>query len=514
MNEGVNYKMNPLEYLVWVLVIIIGWSVVDGFFAVLITAIQKRDIKMFLGIVIIITAVFLLFKKYRDHQEKKKEKSKLLEKLKIREKQYIEYFRVLCVLSIIIGLQIFVLMLAITKGEFKINYLEGLGISIGYMTVLSYFATPKQSEKETKSIEKDVLKSDAERKAEMEKLAAAMKSLMESYEPERDYRKNPIVNPTIRSDSEGKSDNRLLIQNSDERLWKDSLCNISDADIFTEMTKPPLNLFVTGENSVSIFTAMTNPPLNLFECGENSVSIPLRSIQIWFTGNGYKEVKSGFHIFTLTEKEPVIRLLEDDRLVCEYRLQTEGDEDFTGKYFQAGFRLYFQGDPKAPVFQMDGFISDTPEKREMTFDDIAYRMEICFLPGGAYSEKRSEMNRGKDLLFKALKYPNMTTPGNVRLVGICPECGNSFAFHGYEVYMAQMDVAYSDDGLNTCDISDQDIDVNTWSYETEGKTFRYYNSFCCPYCGTPYIDYKKYPEMKKFGVSACVHLGEKLYSAD
>ena len=51
------------------------------------------------------------------------------------------------------------------------------------------------------------------------------------------------------------------------------------------------------------------------------------------------------------------------------------------------------------------------------------------------------------------------------------------------------------------------------SYEEDGKTFRYYNSFCCPHCGAPYIDYKKNPGMKQFGVSGCVHLGRKAYHA-
>ena len=49
--------------------------------------------------------------------------------------------------------------------------------------------------------------------------------------------------------------------------------------------------------------------------------------------------------------------------------------------------------------------------------------------------------------------------------------------------------------------------------EEDGKTFRYYNSFCCPHCGAPYIDYKKNPGMKQFGVSGCVHLGRKAYHA-
>ena len=116
--------------------------------------------------------------------------------------------------------------------------------------------------------------------------------------------------------------------------------------------------------------------------------------------------------------------------------------------------------------------------------------------------------------MKALKYRGLSTTANVRLIGVCPDCGKSFAFHGYAFYMAQTDVAYSDDGLDCCEICSYEIDKGTWSFETEGKTFRYYNSFNCPHCGTPYIDYKKYPENKVFGVSGCVHLGRKPYRAE
>lgn len=217
-------------------------------------------------------------------------------------------------------------------------------------------------------------------------------------------------------------------------------------------------------------------------------------------------------VLPLTEKEPTITLYEDGVKTREYRLQTEKDEDFTGKFFQISVRIGIQGSPPVPAAQIDGFVSDTPEDRQMTLDDVGYRMEGHFLAcGGETAKLRYEMIRGQDLPMKALKYPGYTTPSNVRLVGICPDCGKSFCFHGYACYMAQNDVAYSDDGLDCCQISDFNIDKDSWTYEADGKTFRYYNSFCCPHCGTPYIDYRKFPEKKAFGVSGCVHLGRKLY---
>ena len=214
----------------------------------------------------------------------------------------------------------------------------------------------------------------------------------------------------------------------------------------------------------------------------------------------------------LSEKEPSLILYDDGIQTRNYRLQTEGDEDYTGKYFMLCVRLFDFGKPAAPVAMIDGFISDTPEARAMTTKDTGYRMESYFLScGGEVGKKYYEMIKGQDLVQKGLKYKGLTTPGNTRLVGICPECNRSFCFHGYAFYMAQSDVAYSDDGLYCCEIQAYDIDKEKWSYEIEGKVFRYYNSFKCPYCGTPYIDYQKYPGNKVFGVSGCVLLGEKYY---
>lgn len=220
-------------------------------------------------------------------------------------------------------------------------------------------------------------------------------------------------------------------------------------------------------------------------------------------------------IIPLTQKTPVVSLFEDGVRTRNYCLQTEEGEDFTGKYFHISVRLNVQGNPAVPVAQIDGFVSDTHEDRNMTQNDVGYRMEVHFLAcGGEVGEMRYEINRGEDLVAKALKYPGYTTPSNVRLIGICPDCKKSFAFHSYAYYLAQIDVAYSDDGLDCCKIEAPDIDKETWEYETEGKTFRYYNSFNCPHCGSPYINYKKYRQNKIFGVSGCVHIGRKVYSAE
>lgn len=218
-------------------------------------------------------------------------------------------------------------------------------------------------------------------------------------------------------------------------------------------------------------------------------------------------------IIPLTQKTPVLHLYVDDKYVCAYTLETEGEEDFSGKYFHICLRLSMMGNAPmwAMTLQTDGFVSDTPEERKMKSSDIGYRMEGCILGTGKAAEAFRARTKGADLVQKGLKYPGMTTPSNVRLIGVCSECGQSFAFRGYALYMAQQDVAYSDDGLDVCAIEEYDIDRLKWARKADGKVFRYYNSFCCPHCGKPYIDYAAHSEMKKFGVSACTLIGRKVY---
>ena len=252
-------------------------------------------------------------------------------------------------------------------------------------------------------------------------------------------------------------------------------------------------------------------PIKFFE---NNIYINSAKFLAWKKENPNSIEYELCEALTLTEKVPTICLFEDNIKVREYCLQTKENEDFSGKYFFVSVRIGLYGNSMTPVALIDGFISDTKEKRKMTMDDIGYRMECYFLAcGGDEGKHLYEMNKGQDLPMKALKFQGHTTSSNIRLIGICPDCKKSFCFHGYAFYMEQCDVAYSDDGVDCLKIQEYEFDKNTWLFKTEGKTFRYYNSFNCPHCGTPYIDYKKHPQNKVFGVSGCVLLRRKIYKS-
>lgn len=227
----------------------------------------------------------------------------------------------------------------------------------------------------------------------------------------------------------------------------------------------------------------------------------------------------------LKEKSPVIKVYEDGNLTQNYCLETYKNENFTGKYFHIEVRCGKPGNINAPVLQFQGNITDKIEyrsnnavingtkKSSPASSDISYLSEILYLNcGGSCGKSMIEKTKGRDLYNKALRYRGFIISD--RLIGVCSECRRSFVFKGINLPYTNDTPAYSDDGTDVLCVpisKFENEDKNTWSYKIDGKTFRYYNSFNCPHCGAPYIDYKKYPEMKENYPLGCVLLGKKLY---
>jgi hypothetical protein len=247
------------------------------------------------------------------------------------------------------------------------------------------------------------------------------------------------------------------------------------------------------------------------ECKGTSIYINSKQLIAWRNDNLLKKQYELDYCMPISEAEPTIYLYEDEAIIKKYKLQKNEDENFTGKNFILHMSITIKGNPEVFIAKINGFISDTEDIRNINLNDIGYSMENAILrcSGEAGSQLYKDV-KGKGLVEKGLKNPSRITPGNIRLIGICPQCNNSFTFKSVACYMIQRDAAYSDDGMDCCEIP-RDIDVNTWQYTEDGKTFRYYNNFNCPHCKTPYIDNKKHPQHKTFGVPACIHLGRKHY---
>lgn len=208
----------------------------------------------------------------------------------------------------------------------------------------------------------------------------------------------------------------------------------------------------------------------------------------------------------LKTKTPSLLLYEGEELSHEYVLGNTKDEDYTGKYFLYSVRMSMVGNPVAPVVQIDGFVADSPDEESMG-SNTGYRFE-GYHPyfGGIESSRRRLVQSGADLIEKGLKYPGYITPANVRLVGICDECGKSLTFIGYNYPGMNAEPLYSDDGTSVIESYDYNMDKDNGVVEKDGRKYRYYNSFCCKYCGHPYIDYNRKREMKQYGNLGCVYV--------
>ena len=220
----------------------------------------------------------------------------------------------------------------------------------------------------------------------------------------------------------------------------------------------------------------------------------------------------------LDEEAPVISVYENGNKVQEYVLQPKKNEDLTGKRFRFETKVYFEKQ-SCLVALTEGYIVNMGEDISKTTYDmlrISYRLEKH------YFEKDTKnicsvsylRTNGKELESKGLRFPGKVTGKNVRCVGICQKCGKSFTFFTYNYPKEYAEPVYSDDGLYVYKLTEKipDKQLLTWKREKDGKTFRYYNSFCCPHCGEPYIDYRRNRELKRMGNLACVHIGHKEYS--
>jgi len=242
----------------------------------------------------------------------------------------------------------------------------------------------------------------------------------------------------------------------------------------------------------------------------NVIMINYEALAAWQKENKSGAILDVHHVFPLIIKSPVISLRINGKPAYSFELETLPEENFTGKYFISSIRLRCTSHLTYTV-QIDGFVSDDPETKEIG-NNTGYRFEGFYLLN-LKGRIVPLVNRAADLASKGLRYPGYITPGNVRLVGICPDCGKSFTFRSYNFPMMMLEPCYSDDGLDVLALGEYlktEYEKNAWSGEANGKTFRYYNSFRCRHCGKPYLDYRARHAAKRYGNYGCAYLGHEV----
>lgn len=111
---------------------------------------------------------------------------------------------------------------------------------------------------------------------------------------------------------------------------------------------------------------------------------------------------------------------------------------------------------------------------------------------------------GRGLFTRGLHFGGNVTPSNVSLVCNCEQCARTFRLRSFHAGFASVEYFYCSRHPHTLvtstrvPTSDPEalarFENQLPPCEECGGDFRYLNPLRCPHCGTPFIDFQRYPE--------------------
>lgn len=164
---------------------------------------------------------------------------------------------------------------------------------------------------------------------------------------------------------------------------------------------------------------------------------------------------------------------------------------------------------------IDGIISKD-RHRHLNWRDKDYEA-IRFQP---FHLSNADGNLSKDLIGKGLfergvYFSGTVTPSSVRAICICDVCNRSFTVQHFHGGFSENQYLYSEDAKQTLVVGYHEIEDipnqlqkevdETILTDLESKLpqptrgtgrYRYYNSFRCPHCEVPFIDFEKNKEIR------------------
>lgn len=215
-------------------------------------------------------------------------------------------------------------------------------------------------------------------------------------------------------------------------------------------------------------------------------------------------------VFELATPIPEIRVYENQRLIHTFLIETlQSNPDLTGQFLHCSIRILANS-----AVMIDGIISknNTSFPNWTDHEYEAVRFQPFFL------SDKNENNiacKGKGLFERGLHFGGTITPAGVRNICVCDSCNLSFTIQHFHSGFSEVQYFYSTDSKETLIVPYNVIEnmptqleptINNGNLEIiERKlpkpsnalgTFNYYNSFKCPHCLTPYIDFEKYKGMR------------------
>lgn len=202
---------------------------------------------------------------------------------------------------------------------------------------------------------------------------------------------------------------------------------------------------------------------------------------------------------------PEIKIYENKKYLRTYKIEAKkSNPDLFGQYFLCEVRINSDFS-----VQIEGLIS----KDENDFDKgEGVRFQPFFLTNKNF---KNEELVGKGMFARGLHYSGFVSSGNLRLICNCDVCEKSFSVEFYHAGISEIQYFYSSNSIETLivnygEIKDipfqlqETIDQNILK-EVEAKlpktfdgNFKYYNSFCCPHCYTPFNNFEKFKESRPF----------------
>jgi hypothetical protein len=215
------------------------------------------------------------------------------------------------------------------------------------------------------------------------------------------------------------------------------------------------------------------------------------------------------HVFDLHESEPTIRVFENKKLRREYHMDTLSENpDLTGQFFHSSIRVL-----KNSAIMIDGIISKDQNKfpnwKDNNFEAI--RLQPFFLSD---NEQENEKLKGTGLFQRGLHFSGTVTPSGVRVICICDSCQKSFTLQHFHAGFSEAQYFYSTDSKKTLIVPygqiekmpnqlQETIDEKTLEEieqllpKSTNGNFKYYNSFRCPHCSSPFIDFEKHKDIRQ-----------------
>ena len=194
--------------------------------------------------------------------------------------------------------------------------------------------------------------------------------------------------------------------------------------------------------------------------------------------------------------------------------------DEGARYFHVSARIH-----ASYAVQTDGILTQRKEENSQEVFKAggkALRLQPFMLP--EFSGDTDNLI-GRGLFHRGLHFSGMITPGNVSLMSLCDYCKHSFRLQSFHAGFSNLSYFYCSRGPHTMVASSHETDAPpvlgkadpaaTARFEQRlppcgdcGGSFNYANSFLCPGCQKPYIDFARHPQDRE-----SENYGNHLYGA-